>query len=82
MSGMNKNQCAAARQLLEWTQSDLSAHCGASRRAISDFERGVAQPRRVTLDAIEAAFSRAGIRFLDCGGVVFKCSTDTERPTQ
>lgn len=79
MSGMNKNQCAAARQLLEWTQSDLSAHCGASRRAISDFERGGAQPRRATLDAIEAAFTRAGIRFLECGGVDFNCSTDNPR---
>jgi transcriptional regulator with XRE-family HTH domain len=72
MARFNKNQCAAARQLLEWTQDDLSTHSGASRRAISDFERGAAQPRGVTMDAIEAAFASKGIQFLEGGGVDLK----------
>lgn len=72
MARFNKNQCAAARALLEWTQVDLSERSGASRRAISDFERGAAKPRGVTMDAMEAAFIYAGIVFLETGGVDFK----------
>ncbi len=67
-----KNQCVAARALLEWTQGELAEKSGASRRAISDFERGSAQPRGVTMDALEAAFLYAGIVFLPSGGVDIK----------
>ncbi|TWH76021.1 helix-turn-helix protein [Azomonas agilis] len=64
-------QCAAARMLLNWTQTDLAEASGASKRAISDFETGKSAPRRVTLDAIEAAFIVAGLRILESGGVDF-----------
>lgn len=67
-----KNQCVAGRALLDWTQAELAEKSGASRRAISDFERGAAQPRGVTMDAIEAAFLYAGIAFLPSGGVDIK----------
>lgn len=67
-----KNQCAAGRALLDWTQAELAKKSGASRRAISDFERGCAQPRGVTMDALEAAFRFAGIVFLPSGGVDIK----------
>jgi len=67
-----KNQCAAGRALLDWTQAELAEKSGASRRAISDFERGCAQPRGVTMDALEAAFRFAGIVFLPSGGVDIK----------
>ena len=79
MARFNKNQCAAARQLLEWTQDDLSARSGASRRAISDFKRGAAQPRGVTMDAMEAAFLYEGIVFLESGGVDFEKTGKTTR---
>lgn len=64
-------QCAASRMLLGWTQKDLMEASKASVRAISDFETGRTTPRRVTLDAIEAAFIVAGLRLLENGGVDF-----------
>lgn len=68
-SPVTARQCAAARMLLDWTQTDLAEASGASKRAISDFEAGKSSPRRVTLDAIEAAFIVAGLRLLESGGV-------------
>jgi len=69
-------QCAAARILLGWTQDDLSHASRASKRAISDFESGKSAPRRVTLDAIEAAFIVAGLKLLASGGVDFESQDD------
>jgi transcriptional regulator with XRE-family HTH domain len=60
-------QCRAARALLDWSQSDLMAHCGASQKTITDFERGLTRPYRRTLTAIIAAFEVAGIEFIDRG---------------
>ena len=37
-SPITARQCAAARMLLDWTQTDLAEASGASKRAISDFE--------------------------------------------
>jgi transcriptional regulator with XRE-family HTH domain len=66
---ITERQCAAARALLGWKQSDLSDASGASTRAISDFESGKTMPRRVTLDAIEAAFIMNGLVIMESGGV-------------
>jgi transcriptional regulator with XRE-family HTH domain len=68
---MTPRQCVAARALLKWSQDDLAEASRASKRAISDFEREISSPRRVTLDAIEAAFILSGLKLLDTGGVDF-----------
>jgi DNA-binding XRE family transcriptional regulator len=60
-------QCRAARALLDWTQSDLMDHCGASQKTIVDFERGTTRPYGRTLIAIVAAFEAAGIEFINRG---------------
>lgn len=64
---MDSAQCRAARALLDWSQSDLMAHCGASQKTITDFERGLTKPYRRTLDAMVAAFEAAGIEFINRG---------------
>jgi transcriptional regulator with XRE-family HTH domain len=64
---VNPAQCRAARGLLNWTQSELMARCGATQKTIADFERGLTRPYKRTLDAIAAAFEDAGIEFINRG---------------
>jgi transcriptional regulator with XRE-family HTH domain len=64
---MDPAQCRAARALLDWTQSDLMDHCGATQKTIADFERGLTRPYARTLTAIIAAFEAAGIEFINRG---------------
>lgn len=58
-------QCRAARGLLYWSQEDLVAHSGITKKTIADFERGATRPHRQTLAQIIAAFEAAGIEFLN-----------------
>lgn len=69
---LNPRQCAAARVLLGWSQSQLAEASRTSVRAISNFESEKRSPRRATLDALEAALYLAGIRILETGGVDFE----------
>lgn len=69
---MTKNQCRAARALLEWTQTDLAGHSLVSLRSIKDFETGATEPRRSTLQSLMRAFAEQGIQFLDQSGVDLK----------
>ena len=77
---MDPAQCRAARALLDWTQSDLMDHCGASQKTIADFERGLTRPYRRTLDAMITALEAAGIEFID-RGVRMRASPKRARPT-
>jgi DNA-binding XRE family transcriptional regulator len=58
---------AAARALLGWKQRELAAAAGLSEVSIKNAERGVVDSRGSTLDAIQRAFDRAGVVFLDTG---------------
>ncbi|HXP05894.1 MAG TPA: helix-turn-helix transcriptional regulator [Stellaceae bacterium] len=78
---MDPAQCRAARALLDWSQSDLMVHCGASQKTITDFERGLTRPYRRTLDAMVAAFEAAGIEFIN-RGVRMRASPKQARPTR
>lgn len=78
---MDPAQCRAARALLDWTQSDLMDHCGASQKTIVDFERGLTRPYARTLTAIIAAFETAGIEFIN-RGVRMRASPKRARPTR
>lgn len=62
-------QVRAARALLNWRQRDLAEASGVSEIAIKKLEREISDPRTSTLAAIERAFNRAGVVFLDDGDV-------------
>lgn len=60
-------QIRAARALIGWTQAELARASAVSEISIKNIERGVTDPRVSTMAAIEAAFQRAGVIFLDPG---------------
>jgi transcriptional regulator with XRE-family HTH domain len=54
--------------LLDWSRERLADESGISLRALVKLEAGeIERPRRATLSAVEAAFSKAGVEFLDQG---------------
>lgn len=60
-------QIRAARALIGWKQSDLARESGISEISIKNIERGATDPRSSTLDAIQTAFDKAGLVFLEAG---------------
>jgi transcriptional regulator with XRE-family HTH domain len=60
-------QIRAARALLGWKQRELATAAGISEVSIKNVERGVVDSRGSTLNAIQGAFDRAGVIFLDNG---------------
>ncbi len=61
-------QIRAARGLLGWTQSQLSARSGVSEQTIRLCETGQRQPYGRTLDSLQSALLEAGIVFIDDNG--------------
>lgn len=57
----------AARAALGWSQNDLCKHSGMSGATVTDIENGTGDPRRSSVDAVEAAFRKAGVVFTDDG---------------
>jgi predicted transcriptional regulator len=47
--------------------ADLAKASGIAEVAIKNLERGATDPRASTLDAIQRAFDKAGVVFLDAG---------------
>lgn len=60
-------QIRAARALLGWKQTDLADASGLSEMTVKNIERSNADPRASTLRAVEEAFERAGVIFLEPG---------------
>jgi transcriptional regulator with XRE-family HTH domain len=60
-------QIRAARALIGWKQSELAEQSGVSEISIKNIERGATDPRASTLQALQAAFDRAGVVFLEPG---------------
>lgn len=60
-------QIRAARGLIGWKQSELAVASGISEISIKNIERGATDPRSSTLNAIQQAFRKAGVVFLDPG---------------
>jgi transcriptional regulator with XRE-family HTH domain len=60
-------QIRAARALIGWKQADLASASGVAEAAIKNLERGSSDPRSSTLQAIQGAFEKAGVVFLDAG---------------
>lgn len=61
------SQARAARAILGWKQTDLAQESGLKVQAIKLFEAGKTDPRASTVAAIEQAFDRHGVVFLDAG---------------
>lgn len=61
-------QIRAARSLLGWSQRDLAARCGLSQTALTNIERGAADPKVSTLQRIHQALEEAGVVFIAAGG--------------
>ena len=60
-------QIRAARALLGWKQRELAAAASVSEVSIKNAERAVVDSRGSTLNAIQRAFDKAGVIFLDTG---------------
>lgn len=61
-------QIKAARALLGWKQTDLAEKSGVSLPSIKNIERSATDPRMSTMNALQAAFEAAGLKFTS-GGV-------------
>lgn len=60
-------QSKAARDLLDWKQSDLAKKSKMAVSTIAHFERGSTQPSARTLSDLKRAFEDAGIKFINDG---------------
>jgi transcriptional regulator with XRE-family HTH domain len=61
-------QCRAARGLLDWTQQELADRAGLGIVTVRQFEAGLNEPRRATLEVIRRALETAGVEFIDENG--------------
>jgi transcriptional regulator with XRE-family HTH domain len=60
-------QIRAARALIGWKQTDLAKASGVAEISIKNIEREATDPRSSTLAALQAAFEKAGVVFLEPG---------------
>jgi transcriptional regulator with XRE-family HTH domain len=65
---LSREQCRAARALLDWSQADLAEAANLGRQTVVDFERGARTPHRRNLYALRRALEMAGIIILDENG--------------
>jgi transcriptional regulator with XRE-family HTH domain len=62
-----REQCRAARALLDWNQGELAEAAKVARQTVVDFERGARTPHRNNLEAIQGALEAAGVEFIEDG---------------
>jgi transcriptional regulator with XRE-family HTH domain len=63
VQSIHARQCRAARELLGWTQMQLSEKSGVSISALKNYERGLTKGIGTTA-ALRLAFEAAGITFI------------------
>ncbi|MCB4803712.1 helix-turn-helix transcriptional regulator [Methylobacterium brachiatum] len=56
-------QVRAARAMLGWSQDDLAARIGLSRRSLINYEHGIHSAKEETLKKMASIFREAGIEF-------------------
>jgi DNA-binding XRE family transcriptional regulator len=61
---ITRDQCRAARALLNWTQDRLAQTASVSKKTLADFEAGNRDPYERTLTDIQKALEAAGIEFI------------------
>ncbi|AZO46052.1 MULTISPECIES: helix-turn-helix transcriptional regulator [Mesorhizobium] len=62
-----REQCRAARGLLNWSQARLGAKANVSEGTVRDFENGKRVPATDKLLAMQAALEMGGVAFLSHG---------------
>ena len=62
------NQIRGARAMLGMTQADLAKAAGLSNTGLNNIERGTADPKVSTLQAIQSALEAAGVEFIPENG--------------
>ena len=67
MIQLTREQCRAARGLLDWPQARLGAKANVSEGTVRDFEAGRRVPTADKLSAIQSALELAGVAFLGDG---------------
>ncbi len=72
---ITREQCRAARALLDISQCQLAKMSGVAERTIANFENGLRQPRERNLNALRATFEAAGVEFVR-GGAALKSLTE------
>ncbi len=60
-------QIRAGRALVGWSQQDLAAGAGTSRRTVASFELGM-RVSEESVSAMAAALARVGVEFTDRNG--------------
>jgi transcriptional regulator with XRE-family HTH domain len=65
---LTPGQCRAARGLIGWNQQELADRAHIGIVTVHQFEAGLSQPRRITLEVIRRAFEAAGLEFIDGNG--------------
>lgn len=65
---ISREQCRAARALLEWTQDRLAEASSVSKKTLVDFEAGKRTPYERTLADVVRALEEAGIEFIPENG--------------
>lgn len=65
---ISPQQIRGARAMLGLTQAQLAAAAGLSTTALNNIERGAADPKVSTMEAIKRALEEAGIEFISPNG--------------
>jgi transcriptional regulator with XRE-family HTH domain len=65
---LTPGQCRAARGLIGWNQQELADRAHIGIVTVHQFEAGLSQPRRITLEVIRRAFETVGLEFIDGNG--------------
>jgi len=65
---ITSSQCRAARGLLDWTQQELADRARVGIVTVRQFEGGLNEPRRATLEVIRRALEAAGVEFIQENG--------------
>ena len=64
---ITREQCRAARGLLDWSQGRLAEAASVGLSTVRQFEGGARQPIANNLTAIRAALEAAGVQFVEPG---------------
>jgi len=59
------NQCKAARDLLEWKQTDLAKNSTIGISTITEFERGLRELAARTMKELVRTFEEVGVEFIN-----------------
>ena len=65
---MTPKQCREARELLGWSEQDLSRHSGSRLQAVLNYEIGRGRTMRNTVSRLRAALEDARVEFIPENG--------------